>query len=130
MRGDPDGDEGGLSRAGGFAGDATRRTFLASERTQLAWWRTGLTSVAVGVGVGKVVPELGSNDHWAYAVLGVGYIVYGILFVLVGTLRQTQVEQAVLDEGWRAQDRRIVLALTLIGVVLAVMTAVLVVVDA
>jgi Domain of unknown function (DUF202) len=26
--------------------DATRRTYLASERTELAWWRTGLYGVA------------------------------------------------------------------------------------
>lgn len=115
---------------GEFAGDATRRTFLANERTQLAWWRTGLTSIAVGVGIGKVVPELGSGDHWAYGILGAAYILYGILFVLVGTVRQMQVERAVLDAGWRAQEQRVVLALTAIGVVLATVTGVLVVVDA
>ncbi|HWV84663.1 MAG TPA: DUF202 domain-containing protein [Capillimicrobium sp.] len=119
-------------RAGGgeFAGDATRRTFLANERTQLAWWRTGLTSVAVGVGVGRVVPELGGGEHWAYAAVGVGYIVYGLLFVLVGTWRQRQVERAVLEHGWRAQDRMILLAMTAGGVVLALATAALVVIDA
>ncbi len=26
---------------------SSRRTYLASERTQLAWWRTGLTAIAV-----------------------------------------------------------------------------------
>ena len=30
------------------ATDATRRTRLASERTELAWWRTGLTVLAAG----------------------------------------------------------------------------------
>jgi putative membrane protein len=40
------------------ARDATRRTRLASERTYLAWWRTGLTTLAVSVGTGKIVPEL------------------------------------------------------------------------
>ena len=39
-------------------GDASRRTLLAVERTYLAWWRTGLTSFAVGLGAGKVVPAL------------------------------------------------------------------------
>src|SRR5437870_13076633 len=29
--------------------DATRRTRLANERTYLAWWRTGLTSLAVSL---------------------------------------------------------------------------------
>src|SRR4249920_3427477 len=44
--------------------DATRRTHLANERTQLAWWRTGLTALAVALGVGRVVPELaGGGAH-------------------------------------------------------------------
>ena len=37
----------------GEAVDATRRTHLASERTYLAWWRTGLTSLTVGIGAGQ-----------------------------------------------------------------------------
>jgi putative membrane protein len=38
--------------------DLIRRTRLAAERTELAWWRTALTSIPVAVGVGRVVPEL------------------------------------------------------------------------
>lgn len=110
-------------------GDATRRTHLANERTQLAWWRTGFTTIAVGVGIGRVVPELGGGDHWSYAALGVGYIVYGILFILVGTWRQRQVETAVMDASWAAQERSIVLGLTVVGVLLAVLTGLLVIVD-
>jgi uncharacterized membrane protein YidH (DUF202 family) len=45
--------------------DATRRTHLASERTELAWWRTGLAALAVAVGVGRVVPGLDRGaTHW------------------------------------------------------------------
>ena len=40
------------------ARDATRRTRLANERTYLAWWRTGLTTLAVSVGTGKLVPAV------------------------------------------------------------------------
>ena len=68
------------------SGDATRRTRLAGERTQLAWWRTGLTSLAVGVGIGRVVPELNDSlDKTAYVALG--GIVLGIatcLLILLG----------------------------------------------
>jgi uncharacterized membrane protein YidH (DUF202 family) len=32
--------------------DASRRTYLAEERTLLAWWRSGLAAFAVAVGVG------------------------------------------------------------------------------
>jgi putative membrane protein len=115
---------------GDEVGDATRRTHLANERTQLAWWRTGLTSVAVGVGVGRVVPELGGGHSWAYAIVGLGYILYGVAFVLAGTWRQRQVEMAVMDARWRAQDRGVVVGLTAAGVLLALATAALVIVDA
>jgi len=37
-------------RSRGEVVEATRRTHLASERTCLAWWRTGLTSLTVGIG--------------------------------------------------------------------------------
>ena len=111
-------------------GDATRRTHLANERTQLAWWRTGFTAIAVGVGVGRVVPELGGSNHWSYAAVGIGYILYGMLFIVVGTVRQRQVETAVMDARWAAQERSMLLGLTVIGLVLGVLTALLVMMDA
>jgi putative membrane protein len=40
------------------ARDATRRARLANERTYLAWWRTGLTALAVSFGAGKLLPAL------------------------------------------------------------------------
>jgi putative membrane protein len=51
------------------ARDATRRTRLATERTYLAWWRTGLTTFAVSVGAGKLVPELSSGAAWPFEVI-------------------------------------------------------------
>ncbi|HEV8450476.1 MAG TPA: DUF202 domain-containing protein, partial [Gaiellales bacterium] len=51
------------------AQDATRRTRLANERTYLAWWRTGLTSLAVSLAAGKVVPQLSNAQRtWPYQV--------------------------------------------------------------
>ena len=128
MRQQPDGDP--ADRDLSDTGDATRRTHLANERTQLAWWRTGLTAVAVGVGLGRVVPALAAGDQALYAALGVGYIAYGIAFTLAGTWRQHQVEVAVMDARFRRQDRLLVLGLTAVGVVLALATAVLIVADA
>jgi putative membrane protein len=58
--------------------DATRRTRLATERTELAWWRTGLTALAVALGVGRVVPELGHGGaRWPYVVADVGFAIWG-----------------------------------------------------
>lgn len=67
---------------------ADRRTGLAVERTQLAWWRTGLTSLAVAIGVDRVVPELSDSDTtWPYAVVGIAFAVYGIVLFAQGTQR-------------------------------------------
>jgi putative membrane protein len=67
---------------------ADRRTSLAGERTLLAWWRTGLTAIAVALAVGRVLPELADHvTRWPYAVLGVGFAAYGIAMFVLGTRR-------------------------------------------
>jgi putative membrane protein len=65
-----------------------RRTILANERTQLAWWRTGLTAIAVALGVGRVLPDLsGAGSRWAYTLVGIGFAIYGIAMIAYGTRR-------------------------------------------
>ena len=78
--------------------DATRRTRLANERTYLAWWRTGLTSFAVAVGVGRLVPAHTSATRWPFEAVGAAFGVVGIGFVWAGYTRARAVERA-LDEG-------------------------------
>ena len=76
------------------AGDATRRTHLANERTYLAWWRTGLTALASGVAIGRVVPSLTHQTRWPYAILGAGFALLGIVAVAYGLVRQQAVRDA------------------------------------
>jgi putative membrane protein len=99
--------------------DATRRTRLASERTYLAWWRSGLTAFAVGIGAGKVVPELsGADSSWPYVLLGAGFSLLGLAFIAFGWLRERELERA-LDEGrYAGVDSRVTMVLTLAGVLL------------
>jgi putative membrane protein len=78
--------------------DATRRTRLANERTYLAWWRTGLTALAVAFGAGKIVPALTEGPQWPYTVVGAGFAVVGIALVAYGQVRRQRVEEA-LDRG-------------------------------
>ena len=104
--------------------DATRRTRLANERTFLAWWRTGLTCLAVCVGVGRLVPGVAGGTRWPYEALGVGYGLLGIGFVVAGHLRTREIERA-LERGSFAPLRSPVLAvLTGAGVALAAATIV------
>ena len=108
--------------------DATRRTRLANERTYLAWWRTGLTSLAVCVGVGRLVPSVAHGTHWPYETLGVGYGVLGIAFVATGYLRSRDVERALDRRGFAPLADRLAAALTAAGVALGVATVVVLVV--
>ena len=48
------------------------QTRLSAERTQLAWWRTGLTAIAVGIEIGRILPALDpSVDKLPYVLLRV-----------------------------------------------------------
>jgi putative membrane protein len=111
--------------------DATRRTRLANERTELAWWRTGLTALAVALGVGRVVPELNDTAvRWPYVVAGVGFAIWGILAIAYGSRRGARVER-VLDSGRLPPDSEGWMrpALALGGIALGLLTAILILLD-
>ncbi len=98
--------------------DATRRTRLANERTYLAWWRTGLTSIAVAVGIGRIAPDVSNVTRWPYEVVGAGFGVLGIAFFWFGYARARAVE-AALDRGSFAPvGLRLPLGLLIVGAVL------------
>ena len=88
---------GETARSGGFdqSRDATRRTHLANERTYLAWWRTGLTCLAVSLGAGKLVPSIADQTSWPYEILGAGFAVLGVAFIAYGMRRQREIRDAV-----------------------------------
>jgi putative membrane protein len=110
--------------------DAVARTDLANERTQLAWWRTGLTALAVAIGVGRVVPAVGTDvTRWPYSVVGAGFGIYAMLVIAYGTFRANAVRSAIAaGQGVPSQEGSL-FALTAIGVILAGATTVLIVVD-
>ncbi len=110
--------------------DATRRTRLASERTELAWWRTGLTALAVALGVGRVVPELNrSGMRWPYVVAGVGFALWGITAIGYGSSRRAAVEQALSEGRFHRASEMTLKALTVAGMALGLLTAVLILLD-
>jgi inner membrane protein YidH len=110
--------------------DAEARTHLANERTQLAWWRTGLTALAVAVAVGRVVPELGNSpSQWPYTVIGVGFALYGIALIGYGTVRAREVDAAVSRGGRIPIQGSFLAAMAAAGIVLAVATALLIIIE-
>jgi putative membrane protein len=102
--------------------DSTRRTRLATERTYLAWWRSGLTALAVGLAAGKLVPELSGGASWPYESLGVGYSLLGVAFIAYGYRRQHAVEAAVRRGEWAPLDPRVAAGLTAVSVLLGLAT--------
>lgn len=110
--------------------DASRRTRLANERTYLAWWRGGLTSLAVAVGAGAVAPELTEGDRWPFVLLGVAFSALAIAFISFGVVRHRQVDEAIARGGYAPLGNRVALGFGLVGVGLAVLVIVVVAVEA
>ena len=108
--------------------DAIRRTRLATERTYLAWWRTGLTAFAVSFGAGRIVPELAGGAAWPYETLGVAFGLVGLGFIGYGYLRQKQVDEALARGDYAPLDDRAALVFAACGILLGIATVVLVVV--
>jgi putative membrane protein len=106
------------------ARDATRRTRLANERTYLAWWRSGLTALAVAVGTGKIAPAIGADlgTDWLFQLVGAGFGAIGVLFVLYAYVRQRAVERALERGAYVPLDPRFALVLTLATALLGAMT--------
>jgi putative membrane protein len=113
------------------ARDATRRTRLANERTYLAWWRSGLTALAVSFGVGRIVPAIGDEPaaRWPFELVGIGFAVLGVAFIVYGQVRQRSVELALREDRWAPLDGRVALGFTVAGVVLGIATMILMLVD-
>jgi len=66
---------------------------LANERTYLAWLRTGLALVAVGVGAERVLPAEGII--WARQLVGVTLILAGIVTAALARRRWRDVDRAL-----------------------------------
>jgi putative membrane protein len=110
------------------ARDATRRTRLANERTFLAWWRTGLTTLAVSFGAGRLVPELSHGTRWPFEVIGVAFALVGIAFMAYGYVRHHAVEEALGRGEYASLPDRVSVLFAVVGALLGIATVVLVLV--
>ena len=107
--------------------DQARRTSMAAERTWLAWWRTALGASAGALAVGRFAPELLDVAAWPYILLGCAYASLAVGLLIVGALRQRELEHALRTGGHAPLRFRTVGLFTVGGVALAVMTVVLVI---
>ena len=110
--------------------DATRRTHLANERTFLAWWRTGLTALAAGIALGRVVPELSTKAKALDLAGGVIFTVLGIAFVVYGTYRERAVRTALERGEFWHPDWRLIVVFAVVGVGLGALVVALILASA
>ena len=99
-----------------------RRTSMAAERTWLAWWRTALAASAGALAVGRFAPEVLDVAPWPYVLLGCAYAGLSIGLLVVGALRQRDLERSHSPLGFRT-----VATFTGGGILLALATVLLVV---
>ena len=108
---------------------APRRTWLAAERTYLAWLRTGLGSLGLALAVGRLLPALIDGEHLTFGLLGAGFGVLGVLFLVIGAYRTHRVRAALAANRALPADVWTLWVLTALSVVLAVATMALVIVE-
>ena len=110
--------------------DYTRRTLLANERTYLAWWRTGITALAAGLGSARVAPELANAKHvWPYTLLGVGFALIGLVCFAYGHVRRINVDRAVREGDFAELSHTVTLVISIGSVLIAVGLVALIIVE-
>ena len=100
---------------------------MAAERTWLAWWRSALAASAGALAVGRLAPDLLHVAPWPYILLGCGYASLAVGLLVVGALRQRDLEHALRTGGHVPLRFRTVSWFTVGGIALAVLTVVLVI---
>jgi putative membrane protein len=112
-----------LSEAGeGTFPPATRRTYFAEERTLLAWWRTGITTAAVAVGIGGIVPHVSGLPRERFVALGVGYGLLALVFIISGSIRGKRSHSALAQNSFAPLPRGVSTGVTVYAAVLIVLT--------
>ena len=128
MRREPGAKMAGVSDPEPSVEDA-RRTHLASERTLLAWWRTGLAAFAVAIAVGRLVPSLLHVSAAPFVALGIGYALLGLALVVVGARRDRAVTRQIAAGRLQTLHVRVVWGISGALLILGLATLVLVAVE-
>ena len=111
------------------ADSAPRRTWLAAERTYLAWLRTSLGALGLAVAVGRLLPALIDVSHVAFGLLGIGYGALGVFLLCAGAYRTQRVRVALAAQRPLPGDAWTIWVLTAVCLVLALFTIILIAVE-
>jgi putative membrane protein len=101
-------------------GDARARTHLANERTFLAWFRTGITLVALGLAGAQLLGGESDQERLVVLLLATLVIATGGFLVMVGLVRYRVGRRRIEASDFRPAWGSIVIAATLAVVASAV----------
>jgi uncharacterized membrane protein YidH (DUF202 family) len=105
---------------------APRRTWLAAERTYLAWVRTAFGALGMALAVGRLLPALIDVSHIAFGLLGAAYGVFGVVLLVFGAYRSRHVRAALSAQERLPEHAWVLSFVTAYGVVLALLTIALI----
>jgi uncharacterized membrane protein YidH (DUF202 family) len=108
---------------------APRRTWLAAERTYLAWVRTALGALGMALAVGRLLPALTDVSHVAFGLLGAAYGVFGLILVLLAAYRSASVRNSLAAQQPLPEHAWTLWLVTAFALVLGAFTIVLVLVE-
>jgi putative membrane protein len=102
--------------------DSRARTHLANERTFLAWFRTGITLVALGLAAAQFLGTPGGAEQALVNVLSTLVIATGAVMVVVGLLRYREGRQEIDATDFRPASTSIAIAagLAILAAVIAI----------
>lgn len=81
---------------------AQERTLLAKERTFSAWSRTGMSAMAVGLGIARLLNT--TDNPWIARTIGAVLIVTGGAIFALGFFSYRKALQKLADEGVRGMS--------------------------
>jgi putative membrane protein len=100
----------------GLDADSRARTHLANERTFLAWLRTGLSLVAVGLAAARFLPlDLVPSVRFV-TVFALLLVISGTIGVLYGALRYVRAHKQIQRGSYDPQPLPIVIVAAVVAV--------------
>lgn len=90
--------------------DSRARTHLANERTFLAWFRTGLTTIALGLAGGQFLAVEADPERVLTLGLATVVTVLGIFLVVVGVVRYVGQRTRIDRANYRPADRSVLIS--------------------
>ena len=100
----------GLPGRGVADPDSRARTHLANERTFLAWFRTGLTTIALGLAAGQFLARDVASGIPLTRGLATIVTLLGVFLVVVGVVRYVGQRKRIDRSNFRPADRAVLIS--------------------